>query len=46
MYLTEEFGEMLASADFRNALPGLVAEPGREEIVAERLRRIAGEIGR
>ena len=45
-YLTEEFGEMLASADFRNALPGLVAEPGREEIVAERLRRIAGEIGR
>lgn len=39
-YLSDAFAALLASADFANALPGLMAEPRREEIVAERLRRI------
>ena len=40
-YLSGEFEKLLASADFMNALPGLVAEPSRGKIVAERLRQIA-----
>lgn len=37
----DAFGRLLARADFRNALPGLVAEPERAGIVEDRLRTLA-----
>lgn len=34
-------GELIAHADFRNALPGLIADPSRSAIVIQRLRALA-----
>lgn len=39
--IREILGELLAHADFVNALPGLIADPDRTEIVLARLRRFA-----
>lgn len=40
--VADAFARLLASADFANVLPGLVAEPERAGIVLERLRKMAG----
>ena len=37
-----EFAALLKHPDFRNALPGLIAEPERAGLVEERLRSMAG----
>jgi len=36
------FTQLVANADFRNALPGLIADPGRSGIVLGRLQGMAG----
>jgi predicted nucleotidyltransferase len=38
----DAIGQMLAHPDFRNAMPGLIADPDRSEIVIQRLRALAG----
>jgi hypothetical protein len=37
----DTLAQLLAHADFVNALPGMIADPSREEIVVRRLKRLA-----